>query len=73
MTKNVEIFENEEAERFLDYYIAYQKLVIVVENVKCIAAVNGEMSLNIKEPTLPDDRLNEVNDQNLSITLPLAP
>ena len=45
MTKNIEVFENEEAEKFLDYFVAYKKIAILIDNAKWMAAVNGEISL----------------------------
>jgi hypothetical protein len=41
MTKNIEVFENEEAERFLDYFVAYKKIAVLIDNVKCMAKVNS--------------------------------
>ena len=70
MTKNIEVFENEEAEKFLDYFVAYKKIAILLDNVKCMAAVNGEISLNSKEPTLPNDISNEINDSHLPTPIP---
>ena len=51
MKKNIEVFENEEAEKFLNYFIAFKKLTSLMDNAKCMAAVNSEISLNRLEPT----------------------
>jgi hypothetical protein len=70
MTKNIEVFENEEAERFLDYFLAYKKIAVLIDNVKCMAKVNSEISINNKEPTLPNDISTEINDTHLPSTIP---
>lgn len=43
MSKSVEVFENEEAAKRLDYFLAYKKLMSKVEYIKCISALNGEV------------------------------
>jgi hypothetical protein len=70
MTKNIEVFENEEAERFLDYFVAYKRLSILIDNVKCMAAVNGEISINNKEPTLTNDIGIEINESHVPVAIP---
>jgi len=72
MTKNMEIFENEEAERFLDYAVRYKKLAKLVDNVKCIAAINGEISLTRKEPMMPNSTANEMGDSCLLTSISIA-
>ena len=70
MTKNIEVFENEEAEKFLDYFVGYKKLAILLDNVKCMAAVNDEISIHNKEPTMPNDVSNEIIDSHLQVPVP---
>ena len=43
MNKQTEVFENEEATKLLDYFVAYKKLMNIFEQVKCIAATNSEI------------------------------
>jgi len=69
MTKNIEVFENEEAEKFLDYFVAYKKLAILRDNVKCMAAVNDEITINSIEPTMPDIS-NEINHSQFPVIVP---
>jgi len=72
MTKNMEIFENEEAERFLDYVVRYKKLAKMVDNVKCMAAINGEISLNRKEPMMPNSTANGMCDSCILTSISIA-
>jgi hypothetical protein len=43
MSHSVEIFENEEASKLLDYFVAYKKLMSKVEYIKCISKINSEI------------------------------
>lgn len=45
MSQSVEIFENEEASKLLDYFVAYKKLMSKVEYVKSISTVNGDIHI----------------------------
>jgi hypothetical protein len=38
MTENIEIFENEEATKFLDYFVTYMKLMDKVDTIKNLAS-----------------------------------
>lgn len=38
MSKKTEIFENEEATKFLDYFVAYMKLMDKVDTIKNLAS-----------------------------------
>jgi hypothetical protein len=61
MTENVEVFENEEANKFLDYFVGYMKLMSKIDNIKSKATQNNQASLIIEQPTEPNiiDDLNE--------------
>jgi hypothetical protein len=48
MTENVEIFENEEATKFLDYFVTYLKLMDKVDNIKNLA--NQQNAMILLEP-----------------------
>ena len=39
MSKPLEVFENEETSKLLDYFVAYKKLMSKVEYLKCISAL----------------------------------
>ncbi len=43
MSHHVEVFENEEASKLLDYVVAYKKLMSNVEHFKRISALNNEV------------------------------
>jgi hypothetical protein len=45
MNKQVEIFENEEATKFLDYFVTYMKLMDKVDNIKNMATQQNAMIL----------------------------
>ncbi len=72
MNKNKQVFENEEAERFLDYFVAYKKLASIIDNAKCMAAVNSDVSRNKKESTLPNSNVNDIGDLHLSTVISLG-
>ncbi len=72
MNENKQVFENEEAERFLDYFVAYKKLASIIDNAKCMAAVNSDVSLNKKESTLPNSNVNDISDLHLSTVISLG-
>lgn len=53
MFKPIEIFENEEAEKLLDYFVAYKKLTTAAACIRCAAKVNSEIRFceNNPQPT----------------------
>jgi hypothetical protein len=46
MTKPQVIFENEEAEKLLDYFVAYRKLNETADYLRCVSKVNSEITFN---------------------------
>jgi hypothetical protein len=62
-----QIFENEEAEKLLDYFVAYKKLNSAVDCIRCAAKMNSEITFceNITQP--PNDshpiKLTEIKHQ----------
>jgi hypothetical protein len=50
MSKPLEIFENEEAEKLLDYFVAYKKLNEIADFFRCAAKVNPELNLHRINP-----------------------
>ena len=72
LTQNTEVFENEEAAKFLDYFVAYRKLMNIATNAKKMAAANSEISLSKKEPTLTNSLTNEINDSHPTIAISTA-
>ncbi len=72
LIQNIEIFENEEAAKFLDYFVAYKKLLNIATNAKKLAATNSEISLNRKESTLANIMTNNISDCHPTIAIPLT-
>jgi hypothetical protein len=63
MDKQVEVFENEEAAKLLDYFVAYKKLMRTIDFIKCAAASNSETCFhNISLPT-ERDLQNQISSQ----------
>ncbi|MGD6808386.1 MAG: hypothetical protein ACQCN3_01675 [Candidatus Bathyarchaeia archaeon] len=67
MTENTEIFENEEATKFLDYFVAYMKLMEKVDNIKNIATQQTESNLLETQPT----NINQINDLQAATVFPI--
>ncbi|MGE5533097.1 MAG: hypothetical protein ACM3UL_00510 [Ignavibacteria bacterium] len=65
MPQPVEIFENEEASKLLDYFVAYKKLMSKVEYIKCISVLNNEVhfSQNQTPTQTPDLTAAEATNQ----------
>jgi hypothetical protein len=73
MAKKVEIFENEEASKFLDYYVSYMKFQTVVDNIKGIATHTIEPSPIHEEPLEPhSDIIDELVDPHSSVAFPIT-
>ena len=53
MLKPSEVFENEEAEKLLNYFVAYKKLNTAADYLRCAAKVNREINFceNNPQPT----------------------
>jgi len=62
MNQKTEIYENEDAARFLDYFITYKKLANKIETIKCIAALNSQITLNQNIPQPPNNPIQETLD-----------
>ncbi len=58
-----QIFENEEAAQFLDYFIAYKKLINKIEYIKCIAALNNNTIPTAITPPTSDLKEEATCDQ----------
>ncbi len=67
MNHSIEVFENEEASKLLDYFVAYKKLMSKVEYIKCISALNSEV--HFTETQLPET-LNPTVDNQLPMGSP---
>ena len=63
MNHPVEVFENEEASKLLDYFVADKKLMSKVEYIKCISAINNEVRFteNQAPHETPNLSSNEAN------------
>jgi hypothetical protein len=46
MLKHIEVFENEEAEKLLNYFVAYKKLNQIADFFKCAAHFNSELCMH---------------------------
>lgn len=63
MSQPVEVFENEEASKLLDYFVAYKKLMSKVEYIKCISALNSEVQFSQNQT--PTEATNQITiDKN---------
>jgi hypothetical protein len=71
VSSTTEIFENEEAAKLLDYFVAYKKLMNTIEQIKCIAAVNSEIHFNEKQ-TIGTNELNQIKNNSLTQELTQA-
>ena len=72
MPETIEVFENEEATKLLDYFAAYKKLQNKIEQIKCLAAVNNDICLTVNahlEPSLPNDLMANQPEISLPLTL----
>jgi hypothetical protein len=70
MSRPVEIFENEEASKLLDYFVAYKKLMSKVEYIKCISALNSEVRFCENQSPTENNTLPTINDNLPAIGLP---
>jgi hypothetical protein len=61
VSSTLEVFENEEAVKLLDYFVAYKKLMNTIERIKCLAAVNSEIRFSENHSTEKNE-LNQVNN-----------
>ena len=72
MAKKIEIFENEEATQFLDYYVSYMKFQNVLDNIKGIATNTNET--NFKEDLMETHSgiIDELVDPHSSVAFPIT-
>jgi hypothetical protein len=70
MSGHVEIFENEEASKLLDYFVAYKKLMSKVEYIKCISALNNEVHFCQKQLSKENITLTQISENQPTICLP---
>ena len=70
MSRPVEVFENEEASKLFDYFVAYKKLMSKVEYMKCISALNREVRFCENQPPTENNALNLTTDSQPVIGLP---
>ncbi len=68
MSTVTEVFENEEAAQFLDYFVAYRKMLSKVECVKRLAKENSDIKFVSKTFSMEP---NEVFLSEYSTVLPL--
>jgi hypothetical protein len=65
MSNPTEVFENEEAAKLLDYFVAYKKLLTKLDHIKRVAALNNE-----NQPHTVNDALNPITANQPAIGLP---
>jgi hypothetical protein len=70
MSRPIEVFENEEASKLLDYFVAYKKLLSKVEYIKCISALNSEVRFCENQFQTKSNTLPTINDNQPAIGLP---
>jgi hypothetical protein len=70
MSRPIEVFENEEASKLLDYFVAYKKLMSKVEYIKCISALNSEVRFCENQSQTKSNTLPTINDNQPEIGLP---
>ena len=70
MPQPTEVFENEEATKLLDYFVAYKKLMSKIEYIKCISALNSEVHFNEIHCPAENNSQPTVNDERVSTGLP---
>ena len=73
MAKKIEIFENEEATQFLDYYVSYMKFQNVLDNIKGITTNTNETSpLNQEQMEPHSGIIDELVDPHSSVAFPIT-
>ena len=70
MSQHVEVFENEEASKLLDYFVAYKKLLSKVEYIKCLSALNSEVHFSQTCAPTENSTQNSIGDNQPPIGLP---
>ena len=69
MSHPVEVFENEEASKLLDYFVAYKKLLSKVDYIKCISALNSEVHFS-QNPAPTENVAHPLIESQPAIGLP---
>jgi hypothetical protein len=75
MPQKTQVFENEEAKKLLDYFVAYKKLQSKLDYIKCVAALNPISNLDENRMcSQPTALLNHTNNgvPESTIDLPLT-
>ena len=70
MPQPIEVFENEEASKLLDYFVAYKKLMSKVEYIKCLSALNSEVHFSQHPIPTENNPLPTTNENQAPIDLP---
>jgi hypothetical protein len=71
MSRPTEVFENEEASKLLDYFVAYKKLMRKIEYIKCISALNSEVRFCENQSQAENNTMPTINDNHPAIGLPV--
>ena len=70
MPQPVEVFENEEASKLLDYFVAYKKLMSKVEYIKCISALNSEVRFSQNQAPTERNPLTQISENQPTVGVP---
>lgn len=70
-SNTIEVFENEEATKLLDYFVAYKKLMRTIEQIKCLAAVNSEIHF-CENHTIEKNEQNQISDNSVAPILAMT-
>ncbi len=65
MSHPVEVFENDEASKLLDYFVAYKKMLSKIEYIKCISVLNSEVHFNENPIPTENSILITIGDNQL--------
>lgn len=73
MSQSVEIFENEEAEKFLDYFVAFRKFSNKADYLRRLITVGSEIALSESNLQHAEaDQLDSLNENHSTMGLAAA-
>jgi hypothetical protein len=73
MSQKIQVFENEEAKKLLDYFVAYKKLQSKLDYIKCVVALNPIPNLDENQmSSQPTTLLNQTNNGISESTIELS-
>jgi|MudIll2142460700_1097286.scaffolds.fasta_scaffold10757_2 hypothetical protein len=73
MHQKIQVFENEEAKKLLDYFVVYKKLQSKLDYIKCVAALNPIPNLDENRVcSQPTSLLNQTDNVVPESTIDLS-